>query len=223
MKYTEPSDEIIIGSDGNDHTPEVARKSDPRIKVLSSETRLGKGGAIIKGFNEASNEIIGFIDADNSIPAEEVMRLANIVSKEMPCVIGSRWVKSSVVKRGPILNIFASRMFHYLVFLLLGLRIKDTQCGAKFFHKSLLMEILPRITVKSRMIDVALLYHVKLMKQNISEIGVTWTHSEGTKLPILKVIPLMFATLVGLRIIHSEKSSPSRKTIARVFEDFEFH
>ena len=206
LSILKEEDQVIVVSDGNDRTPEIVRSFGDRFELLLSDRRLGKGGAILVGFQYCRNEIVGFIDADNAIPVEDVIRLAINVNTETPCVIGSRWVRSSRILRSePFFNVFAGRVFHYIVYLVLGIKAKDTQCGAKFFTSEIIKEIVPKITIKSRMIDIALLYHVRLIDKNILEMGITWIHNDETKLPILKAIPLMFATIIALKISHHQK------------------
>lgn len=215
--------EIIVVFDGNDNTPEIVKSFGNRVKLIQFSKRLGKGGAIIEGFKQAKGEVVGFVDADGAIPASEVKRLSSMVTDENPCVIGSRWTRTSRIESSePILNVFAGRVFHYLVFLILGLKIKDTQCGIKFFHRSILNSLLKRITIKSRMIDVVLLFHVKLLKKNIREVGIRWKHVSGTKLPIMKIIPFMFATLVGLRLVHSDFLRQKTNSIVRFQFDLRY-
>ena len=224
LKILEPNDEIIVVFDGNDNTPDVVRRVSPQIKLIISPTRLGKGGAILEGFKVASHDIVGFIDADNSVKAEDVLKLAEMVSFEEPCVIASRWVRSSEInKREPFLNVFAGRMFHYLLFIVLGLRVKDTQCGAKFFHKSLLDLILDKITVKNRVFDVAILFQTSGLNKPIKEVGIRWSHDNNTRLPIRKVIPLMFATIIGLRVVHSKRLKVKEDIIRKLSDEFDFY
>ena len=104
---------------------------------------------------------------------------------------------------------------------MLGITVKDTQCGAKFFLKEVIKEILPKITITSRMIDVALLYHLKLIGKQIFEVGVTWKHNDDTKLPILKAIPFMFATIMGLKMIHSKRLGDRSNLIRKFSDSFE--
>ena len=199
-------DQVIVVFDGNDRTPEIVRSFGDRVELLLSDKRLGKGGAILVGFQNCRNDIVGFIDADNAVTVDDVLKLAQSVNSETPCVIGSRWVRSSrIIRNEPFFNVFAGRIFHYIVYLVLGIKAKDTQCGSKFFTSEIIREIVPKITIKSRMIDIALLYHVKLMRKDILEMGITWRHSDETKLPILKAIPLMFATIIALKISHHHK------------------
>lgn len=208
------STEIIVVCDGNDGTADIVRTFGNRVKLVTFSQRQGKGGAIIEGFKIARGDVVGFVDADGAIPAYEVFRLASLTDQDNPCVVGSRWVKGSVIENPePFLNVIAGRVFHYMTFFILRLRCKDTQCGVKFFHKNLLKVLVKRVQVRSRMVDVALLYHTELLGVRIDEVGIHWSHKDGTRLPILKVIPFMFATLVGLKFVHSAKAR-LRKTLA---------
>lgn len=212
--------EIIVVFDGSDDTPKIVKSFGERVKLMKFRNRLGKGGAIIEGFKHSKGEVVGFVDADGAIPPAEVQRLAAIVTEDNPCVIGSRWVKSSKVEiPEPIPNIFAGRVFHYLTFLVLGLKVKDTQCGIKFFHRTLLQQLIKKVTIKDRMIDIALLFHVKLLRKRITEVGIHWKHVPGTKLPILRIIPIMFAILVGLKLIHSSKFKKNFLFLSQVYAE----
>lgn len=196
--------EVIVVFDGDDRTPEVVNKYGNCVKLIQFNHRLGKGGAILEGFKAASGKVIGFADADGAIEPREIKKIAEIASFESPCVVGSRWMRDSVIlKPEPFLNIFAGRVFHYLVYLILGISTKDTQCGLKFLASEVVKELTPKITITGRMMDVALLYHVKNMGIQIKEVGITWKHMGDSKLPIMKAIPTMFLILFGLRLRHS--------------------
>lgn len=196
--------EIIVVFDGTDGTPKIVNSFGERVILMQFSKRLGKGRAIIEGFKRSKGKVVGFVDADGAISASEVKRLSDLVTDKFPCIVGSRWVRSSIVENSePFVNLIASRMFHYLSFLILGIRTKDTQCGIKFFTRSLAMDIVDKIVVKDWMIDVALLYHTKLRGINIREVGIRWSHKDFSKFLLIKAIPIMFVTLIGLRLVHS--------------------
>lgn len=214
------STELIVIFDGNDDTPRIVKSFGDRIKLIQYSKRLGKGRAIIEGFRQATGEVVGFVDADGAIPASEALRLSDMVTEKTPCVIGSRWVRNSRIKISePFFNKIAGRIFHYFVFLILGIEAKDTQCGVKFFHRVLLDNILNKVTITDRMIDVALLYHVKLSKTSVLEVGIEWKHVNGTRLPIMRAIPLMFATLVGLKLIHSRRFEKDSSVLSQLYSE----
>lgn len=212
--------EVIVVFDGTDNTPDVARSSGSKVKVLQFNERLGKGGAVLEGFKVAQGDVLCYTDADGSAPWYEIERLCSLVSDERKAVIGSRWMKSSKVRlREPFFNIVASRLFHYLVFAILGLRVKDTQCGLKAFHKDIAKELAHKVGISDRTFDVAILYHLKEMRIKPIETGIEWSHNAHTNMPILRAIPLMLLTLFALRVRHEFKIGESLKEKMEEFYD----
>lgn len=216
--------EIIVVFDGSDNTAEIAAGSGKKVSVLKFERRLGKGGAIIEGFKVASGDVICYIDADGSSPWYEVKRICSMVSEELQAVVGSRWMMTSrVIRHEPLFNRIASRMFHYTVFALLGIRMKDTQCGLKAFQQDLAKALSQRVKITNRTFDVALLYHIHRMGINPLEVGIEWRHDDNTRMPILKVIPMMFMTIIGLRLRHTDNvGGKMKKKLDDLYEEFEF-
>ena len=199
--------EILVIFDGKDRTPEVAMRSGKKVKVLSYNNRLGHGGAVFEGIKQAKGDIICFIDADGSSPAFEVNRVCSLVSDNTPAVFGSRWsVGSKIIQRESLRNIVGGRIYHYMAFAILGVKVKDSFCGLKAFKKDVALELAKRITLTDRTFNIAIAYNLKLMGCEPLEIGIEWSHKQGTQLPVgIKVIAIMFLTLLGLRVAHSAK------------------
>jgi dolichol-phosphate mannosyltransferase len=196
--------EVIVVADGNiDQTPKVAEEYAGRgVRLLRFPTKLGKGGAIMEGLRHARFDYIGYLDADGPIPPEEIIRLSDAL-KEVDCVVASRWVRGSQVLRAePFFNRLAGRAWNVLCRSLLFLPIRDTQCGAKFFRRSVLTRALRTVALTNRAFDVDLLYHVRKGGQVLREMPVTWTHDKDTRMPIGRAIPIMFLSLVGLRVMN---------------------
>ena len=199
--------EIIVIFDGNDHTPEVAMGSGKKVKVLRYDNRLGHGGAVFEGIKHAKEDIVCFIDADGSAPAFEVYRICSLVNNNTPAVFGSRWaVGSKIGQRESLRNIIGGRVYRYMAFVILGVKVKDSFCGLKAFKKEVALELTKRVTLSDRTFNIAIAYNLKLMGYEPSEIGIEWSHKQGTQLPVgIKVIAIMFLTLLGLRVAHSSK------------------
>lgn len=196
--------EIIVVCDGKDNTPDVARSFGSKVRVLEFSCKLGRGGAILEGFKAANSGTICFVDADNSVPWYEIVRLSQMVNKSNPVVVGSRWTAGSkVVKKESTPKIIAGRGWHYLVMFLTGIHTKDVQCGLKFFEGEFLKELIPTIKTTNRMFDVSILYNSKIKGKEIHEVGIEWSHNENTRMPYIHVIPVMFLYLLGLKFAHS--------------------
>ncbi len=196
--------EVIVVTDGSwDRTAAVARAFGGRgVRVLEFPVKLGKGGAILEGMRVAQYEYVGYLDADGPIPPSEVYRLVDAL-READCVVASRWVRGSVILYAePRFNQVAGRLWNFLVRSLLFLPIRDTQCGAKFLRRSVLLPTLRAVALTNRAFDVDLLYHVRKSGLRLQEVPVTWRHDPATRMPIGRAIPVMFVSLLGLRIMN---------------------
>ena len=197
--------EVIVVVDGaRDGTARVsARYAQRGVRVLETPRRLGKGGAVIWGFREAAYNLIGFVDADAPVSTEDIeLMIAELGRSD--CAIGSRRAKGSVVETAPPLSRrIASAMWSLLVRAIMHLPVTDTQCGAKFFRRKLLLSALDEVRLTDWAFDVSLLYHIFKQGGKITEVPIHWRHSDNGHFSIQKFGPQMIATLLGLRLLNS--------------------
>ena len=211
--------EVLVVVDGNaDGTAEVARAYSHRgVRVLQFREKLGKGGAVLAGLRSARYDCAGYLDADGPIPPEQLFGLADAL-REVDCVVASRWIRGSrIVRQEPVFNLLAGRVWNFLVRSLLFLPIRDTQCGAKFLRRSVITSTLRAVTLTNRAFDVDLLYHVRKAGHQVREVPVTWEHDPETRMPIGRAIPVMFLSLMGVRLMNLPIS---RKVPARWIDWF---
>jgi len=203
--------EIIVVMDGCDDGTDkiVLRMAEyhDRLIPLSYPRKLGKGGALIKGFQHARGEYLVMLDADNPIPSVDLFRLIR-EAEDCGLVIGSRYVDDSKIVVGePVLRIILSRVFNLLVRLMFReLReIKDTQCGVKVLKRETLKRICEKLFITDYVFDVNLIYSTIRSGFDVKEVGVTWRHDrELSKIRgLLKVSIRMLLSLIRLRIYYS--------------------
>lgn len=196
--------EIIVVSDGNlDRTAAVAQSFASRgVRILRFAHKLGKGGAILAGIREARYEYTGYLDADGPIAPDQVYRMVDAL-RECDCVVASRWTRGSVVLAAePLSNRIMGRGWSFLVRSLMFLPLRDTQCGAKFFKRSVVLPLLRTVTLTNRAFDVDFLYHIRKAGGTLREEPVRWTHDSDTRMPIGKAVPIMFLSLLGMRVMN---------------------
>jgi glycosyltransferase involved in cell wall biosynthesis len=196
--------EVIVVVDGvQDRTAEVAERfKNRRVRMLRFPTQLGKGGAILAGVQAAQFEHVGYLDADGPIPPDDVLSLVKGLA-EFDCVVASRRIPGSAVPyRESAFRRFVSGVWNSLVRSTLFLPVHDTQCGAKFFRRSALLPVLKAVAVTNWAFDVSLLYHLMESGRTISERPVTWSHDPRSRLVVGRAMPIMFASLVGLRLMN---------------------
>lgn len=151
--------EIIVVVDGrSDKTYEEAKKAKlPNVKVVGYKVNHGKGYAIRYGMARCSGDIVGFIDAGADLnPMGLRMLLAHFEWYKADIIVGSKWHPVSIVNY-PLWRKLLSKGYGLYVKLLFGLRVKDTQLGMKFFRRSVLEKVLPRLLVKQYAMDIEML------------------------------------------------------------------
>jgi dolichol-phosphate mannosyltransferase len=213
--------EVIVVVDGvGDRTAEVAADyADRNVRVLRFPTKQGKGGAVLAGLQEARHEYVGYLDADGPVSPEALYGMVGALN-DVDCVVASRWVRGADgVKAEPLFNRFAGRVWNFLTRSLLLLPLRDTQCGAKFFRRSVVRPLLRTVTLTNRAFDVGILYHLRKSGHAIREVPVQWTHDPATRMPVGRAIPAMFLSLLGMRVMNSPVASRVPPRLVRWFQD----
>jgi len=141
---------LVVVNNSTDETELVASRlaeTFPQIKIIVESGSIGKGGAIILGVKSATGEYVGFVDADGATTAQEFFRLYE-KAVGTTGVIGSRWTQGAdVAVKQTAMRLLSSRMFNGLTRILMGLKYKDTQCGAKILRNDAWQAILPDIGI----------------------------------------------------------------------------
>lgn len=129
--------EIIVADNAsNDNTKQLVEGlNDSRVKVFSV-VQKGKGIAIRCVANAIDADFFGFIDADLSAEPSAILEMIkNIKDSKCDVVIGSRLLDPAKVNRG-FFRTLSSKIFNRLQYMILGLNIKDTQCGLKIMNRN---------------------------------------------------------------------------------------
>ena len=175
--------EVIVSADGSDGTREAAlafAAGDPRLSVIGTPQRGGKGRGVRNGVERAGGEVIGFVDADYKTPIDEIAKLLPAFQQGFDVAIGSRKVGGAEIeKRQALYRRLGSRAFHAVMHALIGLAdVRDTQCGFKFFTRDAAKTIFAHQRIDGYMFDVEILRLAKLLGYRVKEVGVRW-HDDG--------------------------------------------
>jgi SAM-dependent methyltransferase len=97
----------------------------------------GKGDAVRKGFAMAQGDILMILDADLTVPPEELPKFYDaIASGKGEFINGSRLVYPMEKEAMRLLNMIGNKFFSLMFSWVLGQRLKDTLCGTKVLSKS---------------------------------------------------------------------------------------
>lgn len=92
----------------------------------------GKGDAVRKGFAEATADILMILDADLTVPPEELPKFYEaLVTGKGEFINGSRMVYPMEDRAMRFLNVLGNKFFSIMFTWLLDQRFKDTLCGTK--------------------------------------------------------------------------------------------
>jgi SAM-dependent methyltransferase len=100
--------------------------------VKLRQSGKGKGNAVIEGFRAATGDILMILDADLTMPPEDLPKFIDVlVSGKGDFANGVRLVYPMDERAMKFANLCANKGFSMVFSWLLGQRIKDTLCGTK--------------------------------------------------------------------------------------------
>ncbi len=113
----------------------AAAHPDRQIKIMQ-QTGKGKGNAVREGFAQATGDILMILDADLTMPPEELPKFYEILaSGHAEFANGCRLVYPMESQAMQFLNLCANKTFGILFTWLLGQPLKDTLCGTKVLSR----------------------------------------------------------------------------------------
>jgi SAM-dependent methyltransferase len=105
------------------------------IKALVQDGR-GKGDAVRKGFASARGEILMILDADLTVPPEDLPKFYRALADDLGEFInGCRLVYPMEKQAMRFLNLLGNKFFSMMFTWILNQRFKDTLCGTKVLFK----------------------------------------------------------------------------------------
>jgi len=140
-QFCERVEIVFVEGHSKDGTLEEMRRvqaayPDRDIKVFVQEGK-GKGDAVRKGFAEATGDVLMILDADLTVPPEQMPKFfRQIAEGRGEFVNGTRLVYPMEEEAMRALNWIANHGFSVIFSWLLNQRFTDTLCGTKVLRKS---------------------------------------------------------------------------------------
>jgi dolichyl-phosphate beta-glucosyltransferase len=162
--------EIIPVDDGSrDGTARALESAaGPRIRPLLGGPHRGKFGAIRRGFEAARGDVVAFTDADVPYDLAAIRYMAGLVrSGAYHVVVGDRTLPGSIyTERLGRLRGLATRVYSWLIRVLVTGGLHDTQCGLKALRADVAKALVAVLREDGFPGDVELLYVA--LKHNLS-------------------------------------------------------
>ncbi len=199
--------EVIVVIDGGD--PGTAReaheaaKAHPLVRVLDNGENRGKGFSVRRGFQEATGDRMAFIDADLSLPIEDLPRMMECFDAGADVAIASRTVPGAREEgQAPAGRGLMSRLFNVVVRLVLLPGITDTQCGFKGFTAAAAKRIFAVAESNRFGFDVEALYLARTFGMRIDEFPVCCRYHGGSSVNRIGDGFQMLKDLIAIRRRH---------------------
>lgn len=184
--------ELLLMDDGSDDDTRavaeravhaIGRNADAAmctVRVIPSDRNFGKGHAVRTGLAHARGEWVLMMDADNATRLREISKLVDRAhATRAEFLVGSRRTADAHVRAT-----FRRRVFGWgfqLALSALGMRLaRDTQCGFKLYSRRA-ADLVTRLGREDRFaFDIEHLALVHRAGLGIQEVGIVWTHQEGS-------------------------------------------
>lgn len=131
---------VFVEGNSTDNTVEAIREGISRHPEKSclnlQQTGKGKGDAVRLGYARATGEVLMILDADLTVPPEDLPRFyESLVSGKGDFINGVRLVYPMENEAMRFFNLIGNKFFSLAFSWLLGQPVKDTLCGTKVLWK----------------------------------------------------------------------------------------
>ena len=164
------------------------------ISVVDVKKNVGKASAVRAGvrylYNREDISHIGFIDADLSTDFNDFKDLVKTLKSDnkLSLVFGSRNCGGKGIVRNNFRG-FISNLVKAMILFVVGLPIRDTQCGAKVFTRTIVPVIYGESFVSRWLFDVEIFLRLKrylgkenVMRHILEQPLMRWEHVDDSKL-----------------------------------------
>lgn len=161
--------EVIIVNDGSkDRTGEIADRlaaTVPNVRAVHNSPNRGYGGALRRGFSEATKSYVFYTDGDGQFDFEEMEMLLPLL-RTHDVVSGYR--KN---RKDPLHRRVNAACWGTLVNALFGIGLRDIDCAFKIYPRRLLEKM--ELCSNGALIDTEMLARTRRFGCSIAQIGVT--------------------------------------------------
>jgi glycosyltransferase involved in cell wall biosynthesis len=129
-----PDFEIIIVDDGSgDGTAEIAdelARTYPQVRAVHHPRNRDYGAALRTGFRSATKDLIFYTDGDAQYDPMELKTLWEALTEEADLVNGFK-----ISRADPLHRIVIGRVYHYIVSVMFGLKLRDVDCDFRLMRR----------------------------------------------------------------------------------------
>ena len=183
--------EIVIINDGSkDNTGKVAteikKKFPKNVKIITHPQNRGYGAAFKSGLYGARYQWIALTDADGQFDFKDIYHLITAQKKNNADLAIGYYLGRKV----PFYRVLGSKTWQFVVYILFGLWVTDTDCGFKLINRRVVEKIPQLEAERGPFITSEFLIKAKRASFKIVEVGVhhyprVFGEATGTKLNVI--------------------------------------
>jgi putative flippase GtrA len=146
----------------------------------------GRGRALRHVWSGSDSAVLAYMDVDLSTDLAALLPLvAPLLSGHSDLAIGSRLSRDARVLRGPKRELI-SRGYNLVLYLTLGTRFSDAQCGFKAIRADAARALLPLVRDDAWFFDTELLVLAERSGLRIHEVPVDWVDDPDSRVDIVR-------------------------------------
>ena len=135
-----PDYEVIVVDDGSaDGTAEIAdelARTYPQVRAVHPPRNRDYGAALQTGFRSATKDLIFYTDGDGQYDPAELALLWEKLTPDADMVNGYKISRSD-----PWHRIIIGRLYHHIVSILFGLKVRDVDCDYRLMRREIFERI----------------------------------------------------------------------------------
>lgn len=182
--------EIIFSDDGStDGSADIVRSLGlPCVRVTGYSHNRGKGCAVRTAFLEAHGDFVMFTDADLAYGTGVIKRAfdTHMANPDAGLVIGSRNIGNDGYAGYTFIRRVASKTYIWLLGIVGGFRLSDSQCGCKGFTADAVRKIFPRCEVDGFAFDFEAILWAGKLGISIVEMPVRIINHGASKVHVMR-------------------------------------
>jgi glycosyltransferase involved in cell wall biosynthesis len=208
--------EVIVVNDASpDHTGRILAElaaGNPHLRVVTHAANRGYGGALRSGFAAATKDWVFYTDGDAQYDVRELAALW--AAREGADMVNGY----KIARHDPLHRKLIGRVYHWLMKLAFGLRIRDVDCDFRLLRRSMFERI--ELTRDTGLICVELVTKVEKNGFRVVQVPVHHYHrmhgrSQFFNLPRLWQVARGMSVLWWELIVRKQVSKPGAPAPAR--------
>lgn len=156
------------------------------LLCIHNKSNRGKGYSVKKGIEVASGGTIIYCDADLSTDLKDLQTAVNYIENGYSIAMGSRCIPNSIMSNRSLSRSVISRLCNWLIRLLFGWDVYDTQCGFKAMNKSFAKSVIKVQVIERFAFDIEYIDYAFKNNLKIVSFPVVWKDRKNSKVSIIK-------------------------------------